>query len=279
MSAELIQKIRTDIIEAIKADRLVLPTLPEVALRIKETAEDPEASVAELASIISSDAAMTARIIRVCNSPLFRGSREITSLNMAVSRLGMEYAANLAIGLAMEQMFQATTDMIDRRMREIWQTSTEVAGMANVLAQRYTRLKPDQATLAGLVHYIGALPVLAYIEENSIAINNVILDNLIDTLHPAIGVRILRTWDFPEEIQIVPKAHLDFKRERPEADYADVVMVAKLQRVAGTDHRWTKLDWNEISAFRRLGIDPNEVQGEAEDLTAEMEAAMALLNG
>ncbi len=279
MSAELIQKIRTDIIEAIKADRLVLPTLPEVALRIKETAEDPEASVAELASIISSDAAMTARIIRVCNSPLFRGSREITSLNMAVSRLGMEYAANLAIGLAMEQMFQATTDMIDRRMREIWQTSTEVAGMANVLAQRYTRLKPDQATLAGLVHYIGALPVLAYIEENSIAINNVILDNLIDTLHPAIGVRILRTWDFPEEIQIVPKAHLDFKRERPEADYADVVMVAKLQRVAGTDHRWTKLDWNEISAFRRLGIDPNQVQGEAEDLTAEMEAAMALLNG
>ncbi|RMF19331.1 MAG: HDOD domain-containing protein [Gammaproteobacteria bacterium] len=276
--SELIQKIRADIIEAIKQDKLVLPTLPEVALKIKEVAEDPEAAIADLASIISSDAAMTARIIRVCNSPLFRGSREITSLAMAVSRLGMEYAANLAVGLAMEQMFQATTDMIDKRMRQIWETSTEVAGMANVLAQRYTRLKPDQATLAGLTHYIGALPVLAYIEEHDIAINNVILDNLIDTLHPAIGVRILRTWEFPEDIQIVPKAHLDFKRERGEPDYADLVMVAKLQRVAGTDHRWTRLDWNQIPAFKRLGIDPYPEEEEAEDLTAEMEAAMALLN-
>ncbi|TNE75333.1 MAG: histidine kinase, partial [Gammaproteobacteria bacterium] len=60
-------------------------------------------------------------------------------------------------------------------------------------------------------------------------------------------------------------------------DYADLVMVANLQLVAGTDHPWTEMDWNTISAFNRLGLDPNIDMSEEEDLNAQMEAAMALL--
>ena len=63
----------------------------------------------------------------------------------------------------------------------------------------------------------------------------------------------------------------------PTADYADLVMVANLQLVAGTEHPWTDMDWNRISAFDRLGLDPNIYMGEEEDLSAQMEAAMALL--
>ena len=59
------------------------------------------------------------------------GRCEITlNLGAAVNRLGMAYTANLATGLATEQMFQATTDMIDKRTRSVWQNSTEVAGIA-----------------------------------------------------------------------------------------------------------------------------------------------------
>ncbi|MFP3443028.1 HDOD domain-containing protein, partial [Pantoea sp. SIMBA_133] len=76
-----------------------------------------DSSIADLVKVISNDTALSARIIRVTNSPLFRGSRAIENLNMAVSRLGMAYTSNLAMGLAMEQMFQATSDMIDKRMR------------------------------------------------------------------------------------------------------------------------------------------------------------------
>lgn len=277
--SDLEKRISDDLIEAIEKDKVVLPTLPEVALQIREVAEDPDAAIADLAKIISNDTAITARIVRVCNSPLLRGAREITNINMAVSRLGMAYTANLATGLAMEQMFQATSEMIDKRMRAMWQSSTEIAGIAHVLAQHYTKLKPDQATLAGLIHQIGALPILTYIEEHDININNIILDNLIDNLHPVIGETILKRWDFSDELLIVPKEHVNFDRQVPAADLADVVMVARLQSLLGSDHPHAKMDWTNVTAFERLGLDPEVDMNEAEDLSAEMEAAMALLNG
>jgi len=196
---------------------------------------------------------------------------------MAVGRLGMAYTSNLAMGLAMEQMFQATSDMIDKRLRATWQKSTEVAGVCHVLAQHYTSLKADQATLAGLVHLIGVLPILRYVEDRDIQISSIMLDNVIDEIHPRIGATILQKWDFPKELQNVPLEYANLHREVPAADYADLVMIANLQLIAGTDHPWTEVDWKTISAFDRLGLDPEVDMSEEEDLNAQMEAAMALL--
>lgn len=275
--ATIIDTIKSDLTEAIENDKLVLPTLPEVALKVREIAEAEDSAIIDLVKVISNDTALSARIIRVCNSPLFRGTRSIENLNMAVSRLGMAYTSNLAMGLAMEQMFQATSDMIDKRLRHTWQTSTEVAGICHVLAQHYTGLKADQATLAGLVHLIGVLPILRYVEDQDIQISSIMLDNVIDELHPRIGTLILQKWDFPRELQNVPAEYANFARQVPKADYADLVMVANLQLVAGTDHPWTEMNWKTISAFNRLGLDPDTDMNEEEDLSAQLEAAMALL--
>ncbi|MBW0148872.1 HDOD domain-containing protein [Marinobacter arenosus] len=275
--SNIVETIKTDLITAIENDKLVLPTLPEVALQVREIAESEDSAIADLVKVISNDTALSARLIRVCNSPLFRGSRAIENLNMAVSRLGMAYTSNLAMGLAMEQMFQATSDMVDKRLRATWQTSTEVAGVCHVLAQHYTKLKADQATLAGLVHQIGVLPILRYVEDHDIQISSITLDNVIDELHPRLGATILKKWDFPEELQNVPLEYANFQREGASPDYADLVMIANLQLVAGSDHPWTEMDWNTISAFERVGLDPNIDMSEEEDLNAEMEAAMALL--
>ncbi|MFW5825266.1 MAG: HDOD domain-containing protein [Marinobacter sp.] len=275
--SSIVDTIRDDILSAIESDKLILPTLPEVALKVRDIAEAEDSSIADLVKVISNDTALSARLIRVCNSPLFRGSRAIENLNMAVSRLGMAYTSNLAMGLAMEQMFQATSDMIDKRLRANWQTSTEVAGICHVLAQQYTRLKPDQATLAGLVHLIGVLPILRYVEDQDLQISSVMLDNIIDELHPRLGATILRRWDFPEELQLVPLEYQNYKRQVASADYTDLVMVANLQLVAGTDHPLNEMDWSTISAFDRLGLDPSVNVQEEEDLNAQMEAAMALL--
>jgi len=276
--AELADKIKQDIISAIDNDTLVLPTLPEVALKVREVAEDPDSAINQLVDVINGDAALTARIIRVCNSPLLRGSREIDNLNMAVSRLGMTYTSNLATSLAMEQMFQATSEMIDKRMREVWQQSTEIAGICHVLATHYTKLKPDQATLGGLVFQIGALPILKYVEDNDTQISSIMLDNIIDELQPMIGCKILEKWDFPVELKNIPEESRNFTRNVTQVDYSDIVMIAKLQSLAGTNHPYNEMDWTTISAFNRLGLDPEIDMNEAEDLSDEMEAAMALLN-
>ncbi|TNC83068.1 MAG: histidine kinase [Oleiphilus sp.] len=275
--SELGQKIKEDIITAIDNDTLVLPTLPEVALNVREITEDEDSGIGDLIEVINQDAALSARILKVCNSPLFRGANEINNLNMAVGRLGMQYTSSLAIGLAMEQMFQATSEMIDVRMRETWKRSTEAAGICSLLARREGHLNPGQATLAGLIHGIGALPVLKYVEDHDIQINSVMLDNLLDELQPLVGDKILEKWAFPNELRIVPKECVNFQRKIAQPDYADLVTIALLQLVAGSDHHYNEMDWSQISAFERLGIDPNFTEDEDEDLNAEMEAAMALL--
>ncbi|HEV8078544.1 MAG TPA: HDOD domain-containing protein, partial [Marinobacter sp.] len=181
--SHIVDTVRQDIIAAIKADKLVLPTLPEAALRVREVAEDPDASIDQLAKVIGGDAALSARIIRVANSPLLRANRAIEDLKTALMRLGIEYTCNIVTGLAMQQMFQATSDLVDKRLRDIWTRSSEVAGICHVLCKHYTKLRPDQATLAGLIHKIGVLPILTYAEEHpSLLKDSFTLDMVIDQL-------------------------------------------------------------------------------------------------
>ena len=276
--SKLAEKVQQELIRAIENDELVLPTLPEVALKVREAAEDPDISIAALAKVIGNDAALTARIIKVVNSPLLRTNREITDLQMAISRLGINYTCNLATGLAMEQMFQATSDVIDRKMREVWNKSTEIAGICHVLCRHYTRLMPDQATLAGLVHQIGILPILTYAEEHGeLLADSISLNHVIEKIHPIIGEKILRAWEFPEPIAQIPGQYLDFSRNSAKVDYVDIVQVATLQSYIGTEHPYTKLDWSQIPAFAKLGLDPSQDIHEDEDLNAAMEAAMSML--
>ena len=276
--SKLAEKVQKELTQAIDNDELVLPTLPEVALKVREAAEDPDISIPQLSKVIGNDAALTARIIKVVNSPLLRTNKEITDLQMAVGRLGINYTCNLATGLAMEQMFQATSDVVDRKMREVWNKSTEIAGICHVLCKHYTRLLPDQATLAGLVHQIGVLPILTYAEDHSeLLADSISLNHVIEQIHPIIGDKILRTWDFPELIAMVPSQYLDFTRDSAKVDYVDIVQVANLQSYIGSEHPYTKLDWSQIPAFAKLGLDPNQNLNEDEDLSAAMEAAMSML--
>ena len=275
--SDLAQRVQDELLELLKKDQLVLPTLPEVALRVREAAEDPDVSIPHLVKEISTDSALSARLIKVVNSPLLRTRNEITDLSMAVGRLGITYTANLATGLAMQQMFQATSELIDQKMRAVWNRSIEVAGISHVLCRHYTKLKPDQATLAGLVHQIGVLPILSYAEEHDeLLADPASLDNVIDSIHATIGDRILEAWDFPAPIRHIPSEHLDFQRNTKDIDYADIVQVALLQSIAGSDHPLASIDWSQVPAFAKLGLETDQDE-EDEDLSAEMEAAMKLL--
>ena len=274
----IVDKVRQEIISAIQNDQLVLPTLPEVALKVREAADDPNSDIESLSNVIGNDAALSARIIRVANSPLLRATRSIEDLRSALMRLGIQYTCNIATGLAMEQMFQATSDLVDMRMREVWSRSSEVAGISHVLCKHFTRLRPDQASLAGLVDKIGVLPILTYAEDHPALLkDSFTLDTVIDQIHAPIGDLILKTWGFPEELSHIPTEHIDFTRSIPKADYADVVTVAMLQSHLGSDSSMTKIDFSKVTAFERLGLDYDMLISDSEDLSEDMEAAMSLL--
>lgn len=262
-----------ELISAISNDKLTLPTLPEVALKIREAVNDPDANSSMLADVIGQDAALAARIIKVANSPLMRGAVVVDNLQLAITRMGIAFVRNLATGLAMEQMFQATHDAVDRRLRESWQHSIEVASISHVLASNFTKLKPDQATLAGLVHEIGILPILTLAEENpKILEHEKILDKIITRLHGKVGRAILKAWEFPEELLGVPLGCTDFTRDiSPNADYVDVVTVAKLQSYPEGENPYADLDTSTVPAFRKLGLSHEVDVHHVDELAVELE--------
>ena len=82
----LAHRVQMDLLKAIDRDDLVLPTLPEVALNIRKAAENPEISVSNLSKVIGRDTALSARLIKVVNSPMLRATREVTDADFRVFR-------------------------------------------------------------------------------------------------------------------------------------------------------------------------------------------------
>jgi len=258
---KLAETIQAQLLAAIDNDDLVLPTLPEVALSIREAAEDSEISVSALSKVIGRDAALSARLIKVVNSPLLRASVEVTDLQTAITRLGINYSCNLAVGLVIEQIFHARSEAVEKKMREIWATSLEVAGISYELCLRYTQLKPDQGALAGLVHQIGVLPILIYAEEhNELLSDPVCLNYVIDQIHPALGDKILSSWEFPEQLVRLPGQVLDLDRNSDRVDYVDIVQIA---RALSTGSKSRPLA--ALPAYRHLGL-PTGTELEASEL-------------
>ncbi|MDI3355226.1 HDOD domain-containing protein [Pseudomonas sp. UYIF39] len=255
--SELAERVQQDLVEAIDNDDLVLPTLPEVALQIRKAAEDPEISISTLSKVIGRDTALSARLIKVVNSPLLRATQEVTDLHTAITRLGINYSSNLAIGLVMEQIFHARSEVVEHKMRDVWRKSLEIAGVSYALCRRYTQLKPDQAALGGLVHQIGVLPILTYAEDHyELLADPVSLNHVIDHIHPLLGDKLLRVWEFPEMLVQVPGLYLDFNRQSERVDYVDLVQVASLYCHKDTDHPLARIDAFSVPAFKKLGIDP-----------------------
>ena len=82
------EQILAGFLDDLENSRLILPTLPEVALQVRDAVESDKASAGEIAKIISMDAALSARLLQVCNIPLYRTRRTGEDLQTAVARLG-----------------------------------------------------------------------------------------------------------------------------------------------------------------------------------------------
>jgi len=257
---------------------LVLPTLPEVALRVRDVVDDPDATAAQLSDIIITDAALSARLLKVANSPLYRGRVAIENIQMAVSRLGLSLVRNLVTSLVMEQMFQATSNRLDTRLRELWEHSTEVSAICQVLASKHRNLKVDEAMLAGLIHDIGKLPILMKAEDKPDLISNTAaLDNVLESLHTRVGEAILKSWNFSDALIAVAAEHENLKRNSENGpDLVDLVQVANLQSYFNTDKALSPDELAKVKAFEKLGVDTEISVSELDENSEEYAEAMAL---
>lgn len=262
---------------AIESDKLQLPTIPEVALKVRQAVNKDNASDAEIAKTISSDPALSARLLQIANSPLYRARQKIESLQAAITRLGHNTIRSLVMNLAMKQVFRPSSLLLESYFHDIWQHSLGVAAVCRALALRARPLDPDQAMLAGLIHQIGKLPVLTLAEKfPELVEDDAILESHLENLHTQIGKIIMETWALPDSLSRAAWEYRDFERDGASApDYVDLVQVAYLESVMGTKAA-PQVDLAGVPAFTKLGLNPEIEVLEIEGVAAEVEEAQQL---
>jgi HD-like signal output (HDOD) protein len=240
--------------QALKENQLVLPTLPDISLKIRRAINDPKANNSKIAKVVQMDPVITARLVQIANSPLYRGRRRIESCPEALTRLGLKVAQHLITSFALKTVFKARTRAMQKRMLELWQHSSYVAAICAVLAHKTPGFDPDRAMLAGLVHDIGAVPVLTFADSHlELMEDPQDLIQAVATLRGPVGAAIMRKWHFPEDFATVAQeAENWFRDQTTEPDYVDLVLVSQLHSFIGTPqvHHYPRIA--EIPAYRKL---------------------------
>lgn len=266
--------------EGFRLNALKLPSLPEVTAQVRAIAADPDATVEDLAQQLVRDAALTARLIRVANSPLLRGRMEVRTLPQAITRLGFYYVRDLVTALALEHAFEPRSPVTRQLQQRISRRSKDVAAVSQVLARHCTGLAPEQALLAGLLHFIGALPLLAAVEDEQLGhVDAAALFAMIESRHAEVGGRILRHWRFPEDIAGVPEAYGDPSRASGDTpDFADIVAVACLLSRPLEQIGAEIAEWNDFAPAQRLGLESAAAFYTSDAMQIDLQKSMGMLN-
>lgn len=269
--------------EDIRHNRLQLPSLPDTALNIRRAVTRDDLSVIELARLISEDPALTVKLIHVANSPFYRGFRAIESCEDAVIRLGITTTSDLITIYTMREMFKSRFPQLQERYAALWAHVTEVGALAYVLAKMTPGLKPDQAMLAGIVHDIGAIPVIMYADGHKALLDEPdTLEDLIQELQAEIGSELLRKWGFPISIADAALHADDFSWESgsDQASYTDAVIVAQLHAMM-KNPKADLPSFEQVPALRKLAkgsLKPNKSLQILQMAQQEIEELKALLH-
>jgi HD-like signal output (HDOD) protein len=139
----------------------------EIALRISQALDEPNCHIDVAARLVQAEPLLAARVVAIANSVAFnRSGREITDVHTAVGRLGFRIVRALATALVTRQLAGATSLPEHHAMAvQLWEHTAHVAALAHVIARRVTRLDPEAALFAGIIHEVGGFYLLSRVKD------------------------------------------------------------------------------------------------------------------
>ncbi len=245
-----------DFYAELRANQVSLPSVPDVAWKVRRAADREDTTAEQIAQFITADPAMAAKLVRACNSPLYRGFNDVRNVREAVVRLGTTTTRQLVTVFSMREVFKTRQPALQQQMDRLWRHSREVAALCWVLADTATNLDPEEALLAGLLHDIGAVPVLVQAEHHP----NVFADpdklaRAIAELRGDVGAAVLENWAFPAAFVEAARHAEDWHHEsrEPSPQLVDVVILAQLHAMIGGGQNDDLPEFETVPAYRRLG--------------------------
>jgi len=259
-----------------------VPPLPSAAHDISILVDGPSPDLDKLAEILGKDPVLTARVLRVANSPFFGLSRRVATAREACIVLGLHTLRNLVLSAAAMEAFDH-----DGRLNDIWAHSARTAAIARHLAVRLDSSSSDAAFTTGLLHDIGALAMygllpaeeVAAIRERQQAASCSVSEAERAVLgfdHAAAGAAIVQQWHLPSDIVAAIAGH-HAPDESEGCVLCDLIHVADriargVERSLSPERLWQTLAPGAVS---RLGLSQSVLESWVEGLPAlDEEAAL-----
>jgi len=238
-----------------------LPRLSRVAQQALCLLNDEKVDHARLASAVQQDAAIAAEVLRLANSPLYRGIVVIKRLDVAIGRLGRRVLQSIVLAETVKGLAILTGGPQRSLGEELWQRSLASAVVLEQFAPRF-KLAPDEQFLVGLLHDIGMLAILRvmldYEAENGRQTPRPVFDRLCDEWHEHIGLGLAEAWNLPDPLPALIASH----HATPEID--DPLQTRRLL-VQAADAACAMLGYAPagpesffgLHCVQRLGLHPN----------------------
>lgn len=222
------ERILVDVFHAIQTNDLILPSLPEVATKIRTAAEDDNVSVDDIAKVVQTDPATSAYCISIANSAAYSGVSQVAEIREAVVRMGIQGTRDAVTAYTLRSLFQTDNILAQKQLQIAWSHSCRIAATSFILAKKMGTLNAERALLGGLIHEIGTTMLIstAMKLEGTLNFSND-FRYVARELSGPIGAMILRAWHFPDSlVEVVLEPENYHKETSEQATLADIVMLA-----------------------------------------------------
>jgi len=195
-----------------------LASFPDTYRKLREEIDSPRASVQSLSALVSQDISLSAKLLKLVNSPLYGYPEPVESIERAISLVGTKELSTLALGVTAIDYFQGIPpELVD--MRAFWRHSIFCGILAKILAQSLGEEQVERFFIAGLLHDVGRLilfkkmpyastEALLYARTNSVPIVEAERTTF-EFTHTDVSTHLLDQWKFPEHLSNLINFHHD----------------------------------------------------------------------
>ena len=245
-----------------------LPTLPAIAIRVLQLCQSEDLDVGQIAGTIGKDPALSAKVLRLVNSPVFGLRNEVRTVPHAVALLGLNAVRTLALSFSLVRDLRKAQQ---EGLAAYWRRSVIAAVAARELAVALRFTAPDEAFLAALLQDIGVLAlgrVMGHAYEGAATASGDDHDRLSElerfsfgSDHAEVGAWLLETWRLPAPLRrAVELSHRPMSEIRTLGLQGDVLILAQIVRLSGLlADVWVRADAASAT---------NVLRAEAAELTA-----------
>lgn len=267
-------------------------SLPAAYVKLNELVDDPSSTADQIAQVITQDVALTARILRVANSPLYGFSTQVDTVSRAVTVLGTQQVRDLALATSASKTFEGIPNELVS-MDSFWEHSILCALCARTLAMDCLKRQREAVFVAGLLHDIGQLVLYNQLPDLSRQTLEACLDGpmslesyeaereIIGFDHAEVGGEIAHRWALPTNLQECIAYHHDpaqAKQNRVETAIVHIANSIAAMTELGTQDPDNAPRIHDI-AWELTGLDQDIIAPTIASAQAQLSGARALLMG